>query len=100
MPLTRPSINLGKSKKHGRMVRFLIGLTFESMSNVASHRCRHETRLHLPKLRRLWREPEQAAMGTVEDILTKNDRWDVIIAEKRVYEADLLLLWPNNVYGE
>jgi hypothetical protein len=39
-------------------------------------------------------------MGTVEGRLTKDDRWDVVIAEKRVYEANLLLLWPDNIYGE
>ena len=85
-------MNLGKSKRHDKAVRFLIGLTFGSMSTVASHRYKHETRSHPPKLQRLWRDSEQAAMGIVEGCLTKDDRWDVVIAKERVYEADLLLL--------
>jgi hypothetical protein len=100
MPLTRPSMNLGKSKKHDGSGQICIELTFGSMSNVASHRYRHETRSHPAKLRRLWRKSEHAEMGTVEGRLTKDDRWDVVIAEERVYETDLLLLWPDNVYAE
>ena len=39
-------------------------------------------------------------MGTDEKLLTKDDRWDVVITEKRVYETNLLLLWPDNIYAE
>lgn len=41
-----------------------------------------------------WLEKRWAKNGR----LTKDDRWNVIVTKDRVYETDLLLFRPDNIY--